>query len=117
MREEAEGIRVTPTLTYRKPMSITLTPTELTSLAQQIQDVLLPALKIALSTASKASADATQCLTVAEVAKRLKCHSKTVCKYIEEGKLAAANIGTWERPQYRVSEKDFTTFYKGHRRA
>lgn len=99
----------------RKPMTITLAPAELQTLTEQLLTALLPAFQKQAQAASKASAEALHCLTVAEVAKRLKCVEKTVLKYIAEGTLRAAKVGTWERPQYKVSEADLTAFYNAHR--
>jgi hypothetical protein len=55
-------------------------------------------------------------LTTQMVAKRLRRCEKTVNQYIRSGKLHAANIGTTDRPNYRVSEKDCQDFYSMNRR-
>lgn len=96
-------------------MTINLNPSELQLLIEQITAALLPTFEKRVSTASKATAEALQCLTVEDVAKRLKCDKKTVCKYINEGKLRAANLGTCERPTWKVSEADLLSFYSAHR--
>jgi len=49
-------------------------------------------------------------LTVAEVAKRLKLHVKTVLIYVRDGRLRATRIGK----QYRVARSDFDAFAAGH---
>lgn len=44
-------------------------------------------------------------LTVAQVADYLHCHSKTVCRYIKNGKLDAKRIGgKWLIPESEVKK-------------
>src|SRR5277367_3671957 len=47
--------------------------------------------------------------TVADVARRLKLHVKTVLLYVRDGRLKATRIGK----QYRVAKSDFDTFAGG----
>lgn len=96
-------------------MNINLSPSELQLLIEQITAALLPTFEKRVSTASKATTEALQCLTIADTGKRLKMHPKTVLKYVGDGRLKAANVGTLERPQYLVSEADLASFYKAHR--
>lgn len=97
-------------------MSINLNPTELQALIDQILAALAPSFEKRVEVQRKAVTEAIQCLTVEEVAKRLKCVPKTVCKWIAEGKLRAANLGTFSKPVWRVSETDFADFYRQHRK-
>lgn len=92
-------------------MTFNLAPAELTSLTEQLLTHLLPAFQKHVSTASKAHGEALYCLTVAEVAKRLKCSQKTVLKYVADGRLKVAQF---ER-EYKVSEADLSAFYNAHR--
>lgn len=96
-------------------MSINLTPNEMQQLIEQIVNGLLPTFEKRVSAASKATNAPVECLSVEDVAKRLKCDKKTVCKYINEGKLRAAYFGTLERPIWKVSEADLQAFYTAHR--
>lgn len=97
-------------------MNMRLNPNELQSLIDQIVSALSPTLQKRVEAAAKVSEeDVLYYLTVEEVAKRLKCDPKTVWKRIHEDKLRAANVGNFKRPQYRVSETDFSAFYHAHR--
>ena len=98
-------------------MQINLNPAELTAISLQIVEAVT-ALHESFAKrreAQQRAADNLDCLTVADVAKRLKCDAKTVRKYIAEGKLKAANFGDMQRPQYRTSEADLRAFYAAHR--
>ena len=97
-------------------MSITLNPCDLQAIIDQIVAALAPTFQKRVEATAKASGEALYCLTVEGVAKRLERDVKTVLKYIREGKMRAANIGTREKPQYRVSEADFAEFYRLHRK-
>lgn len=48
--------------------------------------------------------------TIAEVAKRLKLHVKTVLLYVRDGRLKATRIGK----QYRIANSDFEAFAGRH---
>lgn len=52
-------------------------------------------------------------LTPNEVKEKLNVCYKTVIKYIRTGKLNASNIGTLERPRYRIKQEDLDDFLKG----
>ena len=97
-------------------MNITLNPSELQAVTEQLLAVLLPAIQKAFQSNAKVRSEVLDCLTVEAVAQRLKCDPKTVRKYIQDGKLGAANFGTWDRPVWKISEADFAEFYRSHRK-
>lgn len=51
-------------------------------------------------------------LTVTQVAKRLQVTDDTVRNWIQVGRMAAVNIGTDERPQYRILESQVASVCK-----
>lgn len=97
-------------------MSINLSPTELQALIDQIIAALAPTFEKRVEVQRKATTEAIQCLTVEEVAKRFKVVPKTVCKWITDSKLRATNLGTFDRPVWRVSDTDLADFYRQHRK-
>ncbi|RPD50157.1 DNA-binding protein [Hymenobacter sediminis] len=96
-------------------MTLNLNPQELQTLAELLYNGLLPVFEKRAQEQAKIVKRELHCLTVADVAQRLKWSEKTVLSRIEAGALKAANIGSWERPAYRVSEADLTDFYQRHR--
>ena len=54
-------------------------------------------------------------LTVEQVAEELKVHPKRVYKWIQDGELAATDLGTRARPNYRVSRSDLNDFKRRRR--
>lgn len=70
----------------------------------------------AAAEAATPAKEAEYLLSVKEAAKRLKLCEKTVLARIETGKLNAANVGTWERPQYRISKADLSAFYNANKK-
>ena len=97
-------------------MNITLTTNDLQVIVDQIIAALSPTFQKRVEATAKASGEVLHCLTVEKVAARLDRDVKTVLKYIREDKMRAANIGTRDRPQWRVSEADFAEFYRLHRK-
>jgi excisionase family DNA binding protein len=80
----------------------------------QLAAGLLTSLQVQIKAAAEAAVvhkDADILFNVKEAAVRLKMCEKTVLAKIEAGKLSAANLGTWERPQYRISKADLIAFY------
>ena len=95
-------------------LTIALPPVVIDQLAALILASLKPHLNAEATKQSSTAKTSLPLLTVKEVAKRLKCVEKTVLKHIKDGKLNAANFGTWDRPSYKISEADFLAFYQGH---
>ena len=54
-------------------------------------------------------------LTVEQVADELKVHPKRVYKWIQNGELAATDLGTRARHNYRVSRTDLNDFKRRRR--
>jgi excisionase family DNA binding protein len=54
-------------------------------------------------------------LTVEQVADELKVHPKRVYKWIQNGELAATDLGTKARHNYRVSRTDLNDFKRRRR--
>ncbi len=54
-------------------------------------------------------------LTVEQVAEELKVHPKRVYKWIQNGELAATDLGTRARRNYRVSRSDLNEFKRRRR--
>ena len=98
-------------------MQITLTLPP--NLIAELSAVLLASVRNelnAVSNAAAVTADADVLLTVKEAAEKLKMCQKTVLAKIEAGKLNAANMGTRERPQLRVSNADLQAYYQANRK-
>ena len=55
-----------------------------------------------------------QLLTVAEVAKQLRCSPSPVYDLIRRGKLEAIDIGAGDRASYRISERAVAAFLAGN---
>ncbi|GAB3649807.1 hypothetical protein GCM10027594_25110 [Hymenobacter agri] len=68
-----------------------------------------------LSEAATVAKDTDTFYTVKEAAKRLQLCEKTVLSKIDAGRLTAANIGTFDKPQWRVSKADLMAFYNANR--
>lgn len=47
-----------------------------------------------------------------QVARALQCHEETVRQKIASGRLKAFNIGTDERPAWRIEREDFAAFLR-----
>jgi excisionase family DNA binding protein len=89
-------------------MVLSLSPTELQSIAEQLKEVLLPL----LVSASESDRGSLKLLSVDEVAANAGVVRKTVENWITTGKLrAAADWGSDKRPMYRVSVAAFWEFY------
>lgn len=56
------------------------------------------------------SEEQTKLLTVDEIAARLEVNSERVRRWIKEGQLAAANVGTEKKPEYRIAPADIQAF-------
>jgi excisionase family DNA binding protein len=54
-------------------------------------------------------------LTVDHVAEELKVHPKRVYKWIQNGELAATDLGTRARHNYRVNRSDLNDFKRRRR--
>jgi hypothetical protein len=89
--------------------AFTPTPEFYNEMANRLLEPLIKRFEAA--TASDASKDAEILFTVKEAADKLKMCPKTVLSKIDSGLLKAANVGSWERPQYRVSKADLIAFY------
>ena len=93
-------------------MEMTLSPKELGVLAEQMLAVLIPrvdeALKQTLAKTSR-NTSSTQ-LTVKEVAEQLKLSEKTILKYLECGKLKAANMNHVDKPSWRIKQQNVDDF-------
>lgn len=96
-------------------MTLNLNPQELQTLLQPLIDALLPAMEKRAQEQAKAVRRELHCLTVADAAKRLKWSEKTVLNRIESGALRVANLGSLDKPHYRISETDLADFFQRHR--
>ena len=54
-------------------------------------------------------------LTVDQVAEELKVHPKRVYKWIQNGELAATDLGTRARHNYRINRSDLNDFKQRRR--
>jgi len=59
--------------------------------------------------------DEEELLTVEDVARRLKVNPKRVYKLIQDGELAATNIGSEGRKIYRISLADFKQYLQSRK--
>lgn len=90
---------------------LTFTPELLSNLAEAIAKHLQGDLKKLYATTG-ATNDTSTFYTVKEAAKRLKRCEKTVLNLIKNGQLRAANVGSFDKPQYRLSIADLSAYYK-----
>ena len=93
-------------------MNITLTPAEVTTIADQISTCVLTRINAALQQASKTQRPSLIQLTVKEVAEQLKFSEKTIHKYLSTGRLRGCNLGTLDKPIWRVSQQNVDDFLK-----
>ncbi|WP_460675466.1 helix-turn-helix domain-containing protein [Hymenobacter coalescens] len=68
-----------------------------------------------LSETIVAAKDADILYTVKDVSDRLKLCEKTILARIDDGRLSASNLGTYDKPQYRISKADLTAYYNMNR--
>ncbi|MFC6222701.1 helix-turn-helix domain-containing protein [Hymenobacter artigasi] len=90
-------------------MNINLSPAEVNAIADQISASVLARVTAAMQQAAKTSPALGQ-LTVKEVADQLQVSEKTIHKYLNEGKLRGSNLGTCERPTWRISQLAIQNF-------
>lgn len=86
-------------------MPFSLSPNEINTIAAEIFNSLLPRLNAMVQQASKVAHVSLVQLTVKDVAKQLQLSEKTIQKYIGEGRLRASNLGTHEKPMWRISQQ------------
>lgn len=93
-------------------MNFGLSPNELTILADQLVAQILPRVNAAIQQASKGSQHSLTQLTVEDVAAQLKLSEKTIHKYLKERRLGGSNLGTFEKPVWRISQQAVQEFLK-----
>jgi excisionase family DNA binding protein len=54
--------------------------------------------------------------TIKEAAELLKVHDRTIRRYIKSGELKAANLGSEEQPNWRITEEDIKEFLDSKKR-
>ncbi|MEM8494317.1 MAG: helix-turn-helix domain-containing protein [Planctomycetota bacterium] len=54
--------------------------------------------------------NSTECLTVQEVASRLRCRPDKVYDWINRGQLLGTNLSNGKRPTWRIEEPDLDAF-------
>ena len=91
-------------------MNISLSPNEINTIAEQIIARILPQVDAAMQRASKSSRPSLVQLTIEDVAGQLQLSTKTIQKYIKENRLRASNLGTHEKPVWRMSQEEVVRF-------
>ncbi|QDA59008.1 helix-turn-helix domain-containing protein [Hymenobacter jejuensis] len=93
-------------------MMLTLNPAELADLTNQIVAAVRHQLTAEAKQAAAVPAK-NRLLKVAEAAERLQLAEKTVTKYLKDGTLRGRNLGTLEKPVWRVQELSVDEFIAG----
>lgn len=94
-------------------MNITLTPSEVNTIAEQISASVLARVNAVLQQELKSTRPSLVRLTVKEVAEQLKLSEKTIHKYLSAGRLRGSNLGTFDKPIWRISQQDVENFLNG----
>lgn len=92
-------------------MNIPLTPNELKTIAEHLCVLMVPRFDALVQQTSKASHPSLVVLTVKDVAEQLQFSEKTIHKYIGVGRLRASNLGTPEKPVWRMSQQAVQEFF------
>lgn len=90
-------------------MNVALTQNEINAIAEQIATSVLARLDAAARQASKTTSP-TGLLTVKDVADQLQLSEKTIHKYLADARLRGSNIGTSEKPLWRITQQAIQVF-------